>query len=159
MEGMTFFCGTLRFVPTGVSCKLVRLIETSAEELSRTYTLEIRTMIEAPAYRHFDEREVHDRGHRVFSQFGRWISNEFSEKEMEEYWTALGRQRREEGFTMSEIMIAICVIRRDIWQKIRNEGLLDTAGDLYDAMELYGRIVNFFERAEYYTVRGFEGKG
>jgi len=153
---MNFFCGTGRFVPTAVSQKLVRLIESSAEEMSASYTLEIRTMIEAPSYRTFSEREVHDRGHRVFSQFGRWISNEISEKDMESYWTSLGRQRRREGFSMSEIMIAICLIRRDVWQKIRHEGLLDTAEDLYEGMELYGRIVNFFERAQYYTVRGFE---
>ncbi|MCX6566956.1 MAG: hypothetical protein NTW38_11145 [Candidatus Aminicenantes bacterium] len=155
---MQFFCGTSRFISSAVSQKLVRLIETNAEEMSRSYAREIRTMIETPSYRTFDEREVHDRGHRVFSQFGRWISNEISEKEMENYWTALGKQRRIEGFSMSEIMIAICLIRRDVWQKIRNEGLLDTAEDLYEAMELYGRIVNFFERAQYYTVRGFEGK-
>ncbi len=155
---MQFFCGTSRFNPSAVSRKLVRLIETSAEDLSRSYAKEIRSTIEAPGYRTFDEREVHDRGFRVFSQFGRWISNEISEKDMEIYWTELGRQRRREGFTMSEIMIAICLIRRDIWQKIRNEGLLDTAADFYEAMELQGRIVNFFERAQYYTVRGFEEK-
>jgi hypothetical protein len=155
---MNFFFGPARFVPTAVARKLVNLIETNAEEMSRSYTKEIRTLIEAPGYQTFDEREVHDRGHLVFSQFGRWISSDISEKDMESYWTALGKERREEGFTMSEIMIAICLIRRDIWQKIRNEGLLDTAEDLYEAMELYGRIVNFFERAQFYTVRGYEGK-
>ncbi len=155
---MAFFFGTSRYIPSAVSKKLVRLIETSAEEMSRSYTREIQAMVEAPSYRTFDEREVHDRGHRVFSQFGRWISNEITEKDMENYWTDLGRQRRAERFSMSEIMIAICMIRRDVWQKIRNEGLLDTAEDLYEAMELYGRIVNFFERAQYFTVRGYEGK-
>ena len=155
---MSFFCGVGRFFPTAVSRKLVHLVETNAEEMSRAYTREIRTIIEAPGYRHFDEREVHDRGHRVFSQFGRWISNEFTEKQMEDYWTALGRERREEGFLLSEIIISICLIRREIWQKMRNEGLLDTAEDLYDALELYGRIVNFFERAQFYAVRGYEEK-
>ena len=37
------------------------------------------------------------------------------------------------------------------------KAFLDTAGDLYEAMELYSRIMNFFERAQYYTVRGYEG--
>ena len=155
---MQFFCGSSRFRPSAVSQKLVRLIESSAEELSRTYTRDIRSTIEAPGYRTFDEREVHDRGFRVFSQFGRWISNEISEKDMEVYWTSLGKQRRREGFSMSEIMVAICLIRRNIWQKISAEGFLDTAGDLYEALELYSRIVNFFERAEYYAVCGYEGK-
>ncbi len=43
---------------------------------------------------------------------------------------------------LSEIMIAICLIRRNIWQKIYAEGFLDTAGDLYEALALYGRIVD-----------------
>ena len=87
---MELFCGTSRFTPSAVSRKLVRLIETGAEDMARSYTREIRSVIEAPGFRTFDEREVHDRGFRVFSQFGRWISNEVSEKDIEEYWTALG---------------------------------------------------------------------
>jgi len=155
---MQFFCGSSRFRPSAVSHKLVHLIEASAEEMAKAYTRDIRSTIEAPAYRTFNEREVHDRGFRVFSQIGRWISNEISEKDMEAYWTSLGKQRQKEGFSMSEIMIAICLIRRGIWQKMQAEALLEQAGDLYEAMELCGRITHFFERAEYYAVRGFEGK-
>jgi len=155
---MHVFCGSIRFSPSAVSQKLVRLIEINADKLSSAYTCEVKTTLEMPTYRIFDEKEVYIRVHRVFSQFGRWISAEITESEMEDYWTSLGRHRREEGFAMSEIMVSLCLIRRHIWTKIRDEGLLDTAADLYEAMELYGRIMNFFDRAVYYAVRGYEGK-
>jgi len=155
---MHLFCGSNRFFPSAVSQKLVHLIETHAEELSRAYLRDVKTTLEMPTYRVFDETEVYVRAHRVFSQFGRWISAEISESEMESYWTALGRERREEGFALSEIMVSLCMIRRHVWTKIRDDGFLDTASDLYEAMDLYGRIVNFFDRALFYAVRGFEEK-
>jgi hypothetical protein len=39
---------------------------------------------------------------------------------------------------------------------IRAEGLMDSAFDLYQQVELYEMISRFFDRAIYFTVLGFE---
>ncbi|MGZ5425175.1 MAG: hypothetical protein ACXWH4_11510, partial [Candidatus Aminicenantales bacterium] len=72
------------------------------------------------------------------------------------YWTALGRQRRREGFPFSEIVLSLCHIRRLLWAKIQAAGLLDTALDLYQAMDLQRRVLVFFDRAIYYAAVGYE---
>ncbi len=142
--------------PSPVAYKLVNLVESNAEELTRSYVKDVITHAETPTYRRLEEREVYLRAHRVFSQLGKWISTSFSDEDMKKYWTELGRQRRSEGFALSEIMMSLCFIRRRIWKKIELDGLLDTALDLYQALELQARVSLFFETALYYAVRGYE---
>jgi hypothetical protein len=143
---------------TPASRKLVDLIERSAEELTSQYVEAIRQDQRMPRYRGFDRQEVHNRAYRVYSQLGRWISRETTREEMQDYWTALGRQRRKEGFLYSEIVLSLCHIRRLLWEKVESEGVLDTALDLYQAMDLYNRVVLFFDRAMYYAAAGYEEK-
>lgn len=140
-----------------VSRKLIEIIEQNAAELTRAYLQDVKKHPNMPTYQSFPEKEVYDRAYLVFSQLGRWISYELESEEMKKYWTELGKTRREEGFALPEIFLALCLIRKELWNRIQAEGLLDNALDLYQALELYNRIVGFFDRALYYAIIGYCG--
>jgi hypothetical protein len=144
------------FFQTSVSQKLVHLIEKDAGELTNNWLRDIKQNSSLPTYKSYDEKELHQRAFRVYSQLGRWISHETAKDEIRLYWTALGRQRRDEGFALSEIIHSLAMIRKHLWQKVQSEGLLDTALDLYQAIELYNRVMLFFDRAIYYAALGYE---
>ncbi len=143
---------------TPASRKLVDLIERNADELTANYVLSIQRDPRMPKYQAFDPKEVFRRAYRVYSQLGTWISRETTKEEMRSYWTALGRQRHKEGFPLSEIILSLVHIRRVLWEKVQSEGVLDTALDLYQAMDLHQRVVLFFDRAIYYAAVGHEEK-
>jgi hypothetical protein len=142
-----------------VSQRLVDLIERNADELTTGYVEDIRRDPRMPSYQGFDQKEIYRRAFRVYSQLGKWISLETTKEDVRSYWTALGRQRRREGFPFSEIVLSLCHIRRLLWEKIQAAGLLDTALDLYQAMDLYHRVIVFFDRAIFYAAVGYEEKG
>ena len=144
------------FFETPASRKLVNLIERNADELTASYVLSIQRDQRMPGYQGFDQKEIFKRAYRVYSQLGKWISHETTKEEMRSYWTALGRQRRKEGFPFSEIVLSLCHIRRQLWDKVQAEGLLDTALDLHQAMDLHHRAVLFFDRAIYFAAVGYE---
>ncbi len=147
------------FFETPASRKLVDLIERNADELTTSYVLSIQRDQRMPKYQGFSQNEVFRRAYRVYSQLGKWISLETTKEEMRDYWTALGRQRRKEGFPFSEIVLSLCHIRRVLWEKVQSEGVLDTALDLYQAIDLHNRVVLFFDRAMYFAAAGYEEKG
>jgi hypothetical protein len=144
------------FFETTASQKLVDLIERNADELTTNYVEDIRRDPRMPSYQGFDQKEIYKRAFRVYSQLGKWVSREATKEEVRSYWTALGRQRRREGFPFSEIVLSLCHIRRLLWTKIQAAGLLDTALDLYQAMDLQQRVLVFFDRAIYYAAIGYE---
>ena len=153
-----FESGEDLFFETTASRKLVDLIERNADELTTSYVEDIRRDPRMPSYQGFDQKEIYRRAYRVYSQLGKWISRETTKDEVRSYWTALGRQRRREGFPFSEIILSLCHIRRLLWAKIQAAGLMDTALDLYQAMDLYHRVIVFFDRAAYFAAIGYEGK-
>jgi hypothetical protein len=137
------------------SRKLVELIERDARELALAYLREVKKNPNMGTYQSFPEKEVYDRTYAVYSQLGRWISYKLDSEEMKNHWIALGQKRQQEGFTLPEIFLSLCLERKQVWHKIQSEGLLDNALDLYQALELYDRLVTFFDRALYYAIIGY----
>jgi len=144
------------FFLTNVSQKLVELIENSADELTMNWLSDVKKSAKTPTYGNFNEKELFQRAFRVYSQLGKWLSRDTSKEEVKSYWTSLGRQRRQEDFALSEVIQAIALLRRHLWNKVQSEGLLDSAYDLFQAMELYNQVTLFFDRAVYYTALGYE---
>ena len=155
-RGIVLDTGEDVFFETTASRRLVDLIERNADELTTGYVEDIRRDPRMPNYQGFDQKEIYKRAYRVYSQLGKWISHETTKEEVKSYWTALGRQRRREGFPFSEIVLSLCHIRRLLWGKIQSAGLLDSALDLYQAMDIQHRVLVFFDRAIYYAAVGYE---
>jgi len=146
------------FFPSNVSQKLVKIIEDNAHELTARWLDEVKKNSNTPRYQTYDDKELYHRAYAVYSQLGKWISRDTSKDEIKGYWTSLGKQRRREGFALSEIVLALALVRRNLWQKVQSEGLLDSAYDLYQAMDLYNCVMQFFDRATFFTAVGYESR-
>jgi hypothetical protein len=138
------------------SKRLVEMIERSADELTTKWIEEVRKHRSTPTYHRYDERKLYERAHSVYSQLGRWLSDETSKDDIQELYTALGVQRRKEGFDLSELITAFVITRRVLWAKIESEGVLDTALDLNIALQLSNQMLVFFDRAMVFAAQGYE---
>jgi len=139
-----------------ISQKLVELIERNADSLAKEWLADVQKHADTPTYHKFNPEELYRRSYAVYSQLGKWISYETTRAEIADYYMALGKQRRREGFALSEVIQALIITRRHVWLKVSSEGLLDTALELLRAMELSNRVVLFFDRAIFYTAMGYE---
>jgi len=139
-----------------LSRKLVELVEANADMLTKRWLKDVKKHPGTGTYHAYDENQLYQRAFRVYSQFGKWMSNETTKKDIENIYTALGKQRRQEGFALSEVIQALIITRRHIWLLVGSAGLLDTALDLHQAIDLINRSVLFFDRAIYFTAVGFE---
>ncbi len=141
-----------------LSRKLVELIECNADNLTKRWLADVKKHPGTKTYHTYDEKKLYQRAFTVYSQFDKWMSNETTKKDIENIYIALGKQRRQEGFALSEVIQALIITRRHIWLLVRSAGLLDTALDLHQAIDLINRSVLFFDRAIYFTAVGFETK-
>lgn len=142
-----------------LSKNFVRLIERNADRLAKRVLNDLKVHPGTKKYRTYDDTEVYNRAFQVYSHFGEWILNGYSKEEIKNAYTALGRERRREGFALSEVIQALIIIRRHIWLLVDSEGLSDSAFDLRRVIELVNRSVLFFDRAIYFTAVGFETAG
>jgi len=140
---------------TYISQKLVDLIEKHADSLTKAWLRDVRKNEETPTYHHFDEQVLYEGAFEVFSQLGKWISRTTTKEDIARYYKTLGKRRREQGFKLEEIIKALVLTRRHVWLKVLSSGLMDTALELLQAMELNNRVVLFFDRAIYFTAIGY----
>jgi len=141
---------------TFMSDQLVELIEKNADKLTMSWLRDVQKHPATPTYHACDKDKLYQRAFRVYSQLGKWLSRETTKEDIETFYTALGRRRRMEGFSLSEVIQALIITRRHVWLRIEEEGLLETSLDLHKGLELTNRVIVFFDRAILFTALGYE---
>jgi hypothetical protein len=139
-----------------ISNKLVQLIEKNADHLTNSWLSDVQKHPQTPTYHTYNEKKLFNRAFDVYSRLGKWISKETTKEEIYQHYLAMGMQRRKEGFALSEVIQAMIITRRHIWLKVMSEGFLDSALDMYKALDLNNRVVLFFDRAIHFIAMGYE---
>jgi hypothetical protein len=139
-----------------VSQRLVDLIERNADELANRWLRDVQKHKATPTYHSYNPTLLHQRAYSVYSQLGKWLSKDTTREEIAKYYLALGAKRRKEGFALSELVQALVITRRHVWLKVLEDGFLNTALDMHQALDLENRVVLFFDRAIYFAVHGYE---
>ena len=136
--------------------KLIALIEKNADELTKKWVEVVRTHEDMPTYRTYDEDKLYERAFSVYSQLGKWLSEQTTKEEIKDIYFKLGKQRRDEGFKLSELLLALVITRRVLWLKIPKGDLLDDVSDLHRGLRLSNNTILFFDRAMFYAAQGYE---
>lgn len=134
--------------------RMVKLIEDHADELVSRMVRKLREDPGTSDYRRFGDEELAERARRVYSQLHEWISRENDDAVADEYFV-LGQQRAHEGVPLANVVQALFLIRRNLWDYVEGLGA-DTMLELRQHHELELTVVRFFDRAIYNTVRGYE---
>ncbi len=136
--------------------RLLDLIETKADQLTKAWLADVKARPDTQTYHSYDDDELYRRAYSVYSELSQWICEKTTKADIARHYTALGRQRFEEGFALSEVLQALILTRRHLWVLVRHEGLLDTALAMHQALNLSDRTILFFDRAAYYIAVGYE---
>ena len=134
--------------------RLVSLIEDHADELAGLVQVRLHADGRTASYRRLPPIELRTRAGRVFAHLGLWLERG-SDLELEEEYLELGRARRLERIPLSEVVLALLLTRRTLWQFVESQPA-DTVLEVRQQLELELLVVRFFDRAILHAVRGYE---
>jgi len=138
-----------------LSERLVRMIEEHADQLTRAVIHDLQTNPRTQAYHGIPHDEMHHRVYAVYRNLGHWLGHETDEA-IEASYSDLGRKRSAEGVALSEVVYALVLTKYHLRDYISSSGLVDSAVSLYQEQELHRLLGQFFDKAVYYTVKGYE---
>jgi len=75
---------------------------------------------------------------------------------MKKYYRNLGAMRKKEGYALSELISALSLIRKYIWEFALAQGMWNKTIDIYRTLELERRMMLFFDKASYNVCKGYE---
>ena len=138
--------------------KLVRLIETHSAELSRGLTEQIRTSDRTSDFKKIPAHELRLAAAEVYKNLGEWLLQK-TEGDIETQFRAVGARRAAEGVRLHQVVWVLLLSRDHLWHFLRHRSFADNVVALYGELELQRLLNQFFDRAIYYAVLGYEDAG
>jgi ADP-ribose pyrophosphatase YjhB (NUDIX family) len=139
-----------------LSDRLVEAIEKNAHRIVLLWMQDVLAGRSTEGYRRIDRDWMWKGVHRIISQFGKWLGGFYSDKDVRDFYFKLGSGSRKEGLILSEVLSALSLLRKHIWEFSLSQGIWTSTLDIYTALELDRRIVIFFDKAAFYASRGYE---
>ncbi len=138
-----------------LALKFVRLIENHAEELAQTLAERVKSSHKTKSFHNVPEGELRERTYQVYRDLGEWLL-ERTDVEIDKFYSALGARRAEQGVTASDFMWAMVITKENLWDFLRSEAVADRALELLGELELLLLMEQFFDRAMYFSLQGYE---
>jgi hypothetical protein len=138
--------------------KLVRLIEKHSEGLSRGLALEIRKSDRTSDFRKIPPDELQLAATEVYRNLGDWLLQK-TDSDIAKRFRAIAAQRAAAGIRLHQFIWALMLTRDHLWHFLRREAFADTVIELHGELELHGVLNQFFDRAIYYAIEGYEQTG
>ena len=149
-----------------LSRRLIKLIETHAESLAHEVVEDVQINEHTRSLVRIPKEELGSRVLALYRNLGNWIGDPNDDAIRHEYeqW---GRTRCQQGVPMSEIAFCLILIKKHLRMYIREHAAVVFSGDrlvsgemvpleLYSIQELNYVVGDFFDRALYYLLLGYE---
>lgn len=135
--------------------RLVKLIETHSEELCRDLTEQIRRSERTSDFRKIPAEELRLAAGEVYRNLGEWLLQK-TNNDIEHRFREVAAQRMAEGIRLHQFVWALLLTRDHLWQFLRYQSFGDNIVALFGELELQRLLNQFFDRAIYYAVLGYE---
>jgi len=94
----------------------------------------------------------------IYRNLGEWLLRK-TENDIAERFSEIGARRAAEGVGLHQFVWALVISRNHLWQFLQREAFADNVVALFGKLELQQMLNQFFDRAMYYGVLGYEETG
>jgi hypothetical protein len=137
-----------------LSVRLIRMVADHWEEIAARVIRQVRRDSKLLELGKLPEQELRERAREILQGLGAWLVS--PEEDLGQRSEALGRRRFEEGIPLHEVVYSLQLLRENMIQFVRDQGLGQTPLELYAEEELERGSDRIFNKIIYHFVRGYE---
>jgi len=135
--------------------RLLRLVETHSDALAAGLLQKTQNSPLLPGYRNVPPGELEQRVYEIYRHLADWLLGK-SELDIEERYLEVGARRARQGVPLSQLIWAIILTKRNLWDFLEREAVLDRPAEIAGELEVEQLLDQFFDRAIYYAAVGYE---
>jgi len=136
--------------------KIVDLVEGNALRLSLEIQQRLIIHPSTVSYRNIDDKVLHNWIYDVCSRFSFWLSEDKEKGEVRQHYRNLGKERFEQNFALPEVISALYLTKRRLWEFIAASREVDSTLNLNQIVEASFLLVRFFDHAVMHVTEGYE---
>ncbi|MEN8192029.1 MAG: hypothetical protein ABFS12_04390 [Bacteroidota bacterium] len=134
---------------------LIAILETNLDNLTKTWTVEVKKSEYLETYNCLDDDELFKRGTILFSNLYDWLLKGAANDDAAEYFREIGAKRIKEGFPLSEVYYALYLEKKVLWSFVAWKDEVTGILKARDAIEFMTVINNYFDLGDFYIIRGY----
>jgi hypothetical protein len=138
-----------------VGTRLVHLIEKHSEDLAVGLAAQLQLSDRTSDFRKIQPRDLQNTATALYQNLGEWLLKK-TEKDIEAHFVSLAKRRAEDGIGLQQFVWALILSRNHLYRFLLGSAFADSIFELYSELELQQLLSQFFERAIYYSVAGYE---
>jgi len=137
---------------------LYKIISKDSQIITDNWVSDVCSHKSTKKYADYAHDILYERAHNVISQFGTWMTTPKGEKKyIWEYYKNVGNSRRDQGFSLSEVISALSLTRKHIFAHVlASSSVWKKPIAMYQVLEFMWQVNYFFDKANYYVTYGFE---
>ena len=146
--------------------RLIQLIENHSDSLTEELLRDALTNEKTASFKRVPVEDLRPRVAALYENLSKWIGNP-NQNDIRQEYEDWGRTRFRQGIPFSQIVYVLILTKKHLRMFIREHGLVRFSGDyvlqdelvpveLYSIQELNYLVGDFFDRALYHLVRGYE---
>jgi hypothetical protein len=133
----------------------VHLIERHSEELAIALTTKLRQSERTSDYRKIPLQELQKTTAELYQKLGAWLHAK-TENDIENHFVSIAQRRAADGISLQQFVWALTISRNHLYRFLLGQTFVDSVFELNSELELHQLLNQFFERATYYGVVGYE---
>jgi hypothetical protein len=134
---------------------LILAIESHAGSLATDFVDDLMSNPDVFTLRKVGREDLEQAAIGVYGRLSAWLAVK-NPKEIEELFTTRARAQRQANVPLREIVFAVILLKRHVWEFVKRNALVDSISDLYARDEAIILIAEFFDRLLFATVCGYE---
>lgn len=138
-----------------VALRLIRLIESHSDQISRNLALRIRSSARTTEMQKVSEPELLSGLQDLLQHLSEWLLTK-TESDVETRYCEMGARRAMLKVSLANSCWAVIITKEYLWEFLQKQGFLRDPIELYGEMELLSLLNQFFDRALGYMVEGYE---
>jgi hypothetical protein len=135
--------------------QIVDLIRHDPERLAASWCRHLKRSQVTVNYHRLSDYDLTARHTHVFQRLAMWLEHSLSRDDLSRSFSHIGKERYAERFPLCQVNYALLIAKRNFWELVQSQGLLDSSLEFYQAMELMSSIDQFFDLGSFYIIRGY----
>jgi len=135
--------------------KLVRLIERHSEELALGLTQQVRDSERTSDFKKIPRDELRLAAVEVYRNLEEWLLQK-KEDDIGKRFRTIAARRASQGVRLCQLVWVLVISRNHLWHFLQQESFVDNIFELFGELEVQQMLNQFFDRAIYYSILGYE---
>jgi hypothetical protein len=138
-----------------LAMRFVRLIEAHSQELTLGLVQQIRDSERTSDFRKISAEELQLAVRDVYRNLGEWLLQK-TEGDIALRFRAIGARRASQQIRLHHLVWALMLTRDHLFRFLQREAFADNVFELHGELELQQLLNQFFDRAVYYAILGYD---